>query len=456
MKRNEAIDKAVDLHKRGRLDEARQIYQDVLAVRNTDASTVHLLGLTYLDGHGWQQGMALIEKAIALKPERAVFHFNLGVGHRNHGNFTAANRCYQRAITLQEDYGEAWGAWVATQRYTAAGDDLALILKQLQRPLEHDNQCFFQFAAGKICDDTGDHAAAFSHFQQGNDLSQKTWKEAEFGKTCAGVRSVFTADFLSQRAGAGIAGASPIFIVGMPRSGSSLVEHILAGHPQVFGAGELPDIPAIVGDMGKRMTPTQPYPVFVPFLPAQVFAGFGGAYLKRVEEMAAQTDLRSVDKMPSNFLHVGIIRLMFPHAKIIHSRRHPLDTCLSCYFQNFANGQEFSTNLATLGRYFNEYAVMMRHWQQVMPGQVFDLEYETLIGQPEATVRKLLEFCDLAWDERCLDFTGTERRVSTASAWQVRQPLHPRSIGRWRHYQQQLAPLIDIIDLGSDPDLTPF
>jgi tetratricopeptide (TPR) repeat protein len=450
LKRDEAIGKAVDLHRQGRLDEARQIYLDVLAVRDTDASTIHLLGLTYLDGSSWQQGIALIERAIELQPARAVFHFNLGVGHRNHGNFTAANCSYQRAIELQEDYGEAWGAWVATQHYTEAGDDLSLILKQLQQPLEDDNQCFFQFSAGKICDDIGDHAAAFGHFQQGNGLKQKAWKEAEFGKTCEGIRSVFTADFLSQRAAGGVADASPIFIVGMPRSGSSLVEQILAGHPQVFGAGELPDIPSIVADMGKRMKPIQPYPVFVPFLPAQVFTGFGAAYLDRVAKLAGQTGLRSVDKLPSNFLHVGMIRLLFPGAKIIHSRRHPLDTCLSCYVQNFAKGQEFSTDLETLGRYFNEYSVMMRHWHEVLPGQVFDLDYETLVDQTEPTVRKLLEFCDLPWDERCLDFTGTQRRVSTASAWQVRQPLHNRSIGRWRHYEQQLAPLKDIIDIDID------
>lgn len=376
----------------------------------------------------------------------AVFHFNLGVGWRNHGEFEQARDCFARAAELKPDYGEAWAAWVETRHNPEAGDVLAAIVDQLQQPLEDDNRRFFRFAAGKVSADSGNHQLAFENYRQGNALCQGEWKEQSFASTCEELKSMFTAEFLAQRSDWGQADASPIFIVGMPRSGSSLAEQILASHPQVFGAGELKDIPSIVSAMGKRMTPTQPYPRFVPFLPKEVFSGFGMSYLTRIAELAPESGLWSVDKMPSNFVHVGILRLLFPKARIIHSLRHPLDTCLSCYFQNFSFGQEFSNDLQTLGRYFNEYAGMMQHWHQVMPGQLFDLVYESLVAEPEPVVRALLEFCELPWDERCLDFTGTERRVSTASAWQVRQPLHNRSIGRWRHYREQLAPLIETID----------
>ena len=442
----EAMESALQLHRSGRVGEAREIYRQLLASDPDHASVTHLLGLTFLNGPEWRDGAALIEQAIALQPQTPVFHHNLGVCWRNHGEFDAAKSCFLRAIQLKANYAEAWNAWVETQRYTEGGTDLDHIRAQLEGSLDDDDRRFFSFAAAKISDDIGDYAAAFSHYQQGNVLSQGGWKEQGFAATCERVRSTFSEEMLAERADWGVADASPIFIVGMPRSGSSLAEQILASHPLVFGAGELNDIPAIVTEMAKRMKPAQPYPKFVPHLPAQVFSGFGATYLNRVAELAQDPDLRSVDKMLSNFFHVGAIRLLFPNAKIIHSVRHPLDTCLSCYSQNFSTGQEYSTGLETLGRYFNEYSRMMAHWREVMPGQVFDLQYETLVTNPEQTVRGLLDFCDLPWDKRCLDFAGTDRRVSTASSWQVRQPLYTRSIGRWRNYEKQLQPLIAVLE----------
>ena len=437
---------ALQLHRSGRFEEAGEIYKQLLARDPNNANAMHLLGLTYLNGSDWRDGAALIEQAITLKPKAPVFHYNLGVAWRNHGEFDAAKSCFLRAIKLRAAYGEAWCSWVETQRYTEGGADLAHISAQLEGTLDDANRRFFSFAAGKVCDDIGDYAAAFRHYQQGNILTQGVWKGAAFSEACGAVRSTFSEAFLAERVAGGVPEASPIFIVGMPRSGSSLAEQVLASHPQVFGAGELNDIPAMVTEMAKRMKPPQPYPKFVPYLPANVFAGFGATYLKRVATLAQQPGLRSVDKLPSNFLHVGIIRLLFPNAKIIHSGRHPLDTCLSCYFQNFAGGQEYSTDLETLGRYFNEYGHMMAHWRDVLPGQVFGLQYETLVTDPEQTVRGLLDFCELPWNKRCLDFAGTDRRVSTASSWQVRQPLYNRSVGRWRNYEQQLAPLGAAID----------
>jgi hypothetical protein len=441
----EAMEAALQLHRKGREQDARVLYQQILEENPTHASAMHLLGLTHLKSDNWREGVSLIEQAITLRPRVSVFHFNLGVAWRDHGEFEAAKACFRLATDLKADYGEAWHAWVETQRYSEGGADLAHIAAQLAQTLDDDNRRFFSFAAAKICADIGLHDQAFSHYQRGNNLTEGHWKEREFAETCERVKSTFSRDMLAERADWGVAEASPIFIVGMPRSGSSLAEQILASHPQVFGAGELDDILAIAGEMGKRMTPPQPYPLFMPFMPAPVFAGFGETYLKRMDQLSQDPLLRSVDKMPSNFLHVGTIRLLFPNAKIIHSRRHPLDTCTSCYFQNFAHGQQYSTDLETLGRYFLQCEGMMAHWHSVMPGQVFDLEYESLVADPENTARALLEFCELPWDERCLAFADTERRVSTASSWQVRQPLNSRSIGRWQHYQQQLAPLIALL-----------
>ncbi len=446
MKRSEAIDKAVELHKAKRFEEARELYRAVLALRPNDVSATHLLGLTYLDEPNWREGLALIQRAIELYPTQQTFHFNLGVGQRNHGLFEEAQASFKRATELKDDYGEAWGAWVVTQKFSERGPELDHILSQLVNDLDDDNRLFFEFAAGKILDDIGEYAEAFPHFRAGNKLHQKPWKEAEFKQTCEDLRSMADEAYFEQRKDYGIADASPIFVVGMPRSGSTLVEQILDSHSGVFGAGEVGDILGIVTEMGKRMKPSQPYPAYVPFLPEKVFRGYANSYLQRMEQLAGSAGLQAANKMPSNFLHVAVILTMFPNARIINAFRHPLDTCLSCYFQDFSSGQEFTYDLAVLGRYYNEYRTMMSHWHSVLPGRIFDLEYEALVQDPDGVAQEMIEFCGLDWEEQCLDFANNRRRVNTASTWQVRQPLYSSSIGRWRHYEAELQPLIDAID----------
>lgn len=447
MNREEALEKALELHRSGKLEEARELYTSMLRLRPRDPSSLHLLGLTYLDESNWREGADLIQRAIALEPSQHLFHYNLGVAWRNHGQFDAAKACFRRAIELKDDYGEAWGAWTATQRYSESGEDMQHIQRQLEQPLQDENRAFFEFAAGKISDDTGRYAQAFEHYTHGNELLAGTWRAEDYAEMCNGIKQTFSKQFIDERRDWGLAGAKPIFIVGMPRSGTSLAEQILAGHSGVFGAGEVGDILGIIDAMGKRMKPPQPYPRFVPFLPKKLFSGFAETYMKRLAGLAGETSRMPLNKMPSNYLHLGLIRIMFPEAKIIHSRRHPLDTCLSCYFQNFSNGHVFTRQLDTLANYFLEYRRMMDHWNNIMPGEIFDLEYESLVQQPEQTVRNLLSFCDLPWEDVCLDFNDNDRRVSTASSWQVRQPLYSRSIGRWRHYEQQLQPLIERIGL---------
>lgn len=441
----DAIEAALELHRSGRNEEARALYRQILEEKPTDVSVTHLLGLTYLSDPDWRQGIALIEQVIKLRPKMPVYHFNLGVGWRDHGEFEAARSSFRRAIDLKADYGEAWHAWVQTQKYSEGGADLDHIREQLGRQLDDGSRCFFSFAAGKICDDIGAYDEAFQHYQRGNQLNKGRWLEREYVDCIEQIKSTFSAALLAARSEWGVAGSSPIFIVGMPRSGSSLAEQILASHPQVFGAGELQDIPSIAKDMGERITPAQPYPQCIPFLPPHLFAGLGRAYLTRIAGLVQAPGLRSVDKLPLNFLHVGTIRLLFPDAKIIHTRRDPLDTCLSCYFQKFSRHHEFCNNLETLGRYCRQYQDLMAHWRSVMPGQIFELDYESLIVDPEQTARALLDFCELPWDENCLAFANTRRRVATASSWQVRQPLYSSSSGRWRHYEKYLAPLVSAL-----------
>ena len=328
-----------------------------------------------------------------------------------------------------------------TRRYSEGGGHLAHILSQLASDLSEEDRCYFSFAAGKITDDHGDYGAAFRHYREGNRLRAIEWNSGADVALGDSVLRHYDAAEIQRGSELGLADVSPIFIVGMPRSGTSLVEQILASHPQVFGAGELKDISAIADDMQKRVQPAMNYPGFLAHLPAEAFQGYARAYLDRVAGLAGSADLRGVDKQPFNFYHLGFIRQLFPRARIIHTVRDPLDVGLSCYFQNFATGVEFSFDLENIGSYYTIYRRIMDHWDQVMPGAIHELSYADLVADPEPAVRALLEYCELPWDDHCLDFAGTERRVATASAWQVRQSLYQRSVGRHRHYEKYLGPL---------------
>ena len=228
--------------------------------------------------------------------------------------------------------------------------------------------------------------------------------------------------------------------MGFPRSGTTLVEQILASHPKVFGAGELPDIPSIANTLPRHVPGNGSYPTCAPHLAPDAFRGFGEAYLRRTRQINATAE-RIVDKMPTNYLHVGLIRLLLPSARAIHCRRNALDTCLSCYFQRFRTGHEFSYELRHLGSCYQNYERLMAHWCHVLSDHILELDYETLTDELEPSARNLLAFCGLEWDDRCLEFHRTQREVATASNWQVRRPVYRSSVGRWRNYETHLGPL---------------
>jgi hypothetical protein len=233
----------------------------------------------------------------------------------------------------------------------------------------------------------------------------------------------------------------PVFVLGMPRSGTTLVERVLASHPDVFGAGELTDF----GDAAVGGYAPKPLPFDVASLTGDALRGMGGRYLAHVLPKAPLAR-RIIDKLPANFRFVGLIHLALPNARIIHVRRDPLDTCFSCYSQLFVNNLEYTYDLAELGRYYRAYEVLMAHWRAVLPaGVMLEVEYETLVGDFEVEARRLVEFCGLEWDARCLKFHEAAGAVQTASAVQVRRPVFRSSVGRWRHYKEYLGPLLEIL-----------
>ena len=330
------------------------------------------------------------------------------------------------------------------------------MLAQLEQPLKAEDQCFFHFAAGKMFDDCGAYDQAWQHYRRGNLLKGVSFDQSQSNERAEKIRSTYTRDYLQQREGVGAKSFKPIFVVGMPRSGSSLTEQVLASHSMVHGAGELKDIEAVINTMTRA--PDADSPALMPQEVAdEAWVGYGRSYMLRMAGLAGEQGLRpkgkrTVDKQPFNFFHLGFMSHLLPDAKFIHSQRHPLDTLLSCYFQNFANGVEFSFSIEGLASYYRLYRQMMDHWEQALPGRIFHLQYEQLVADPERVTRELLEFCELPWEESCLDFSKTERKVTTASSWQVRQPLYQRSVHRHEKYRDYLQPLID--ELGELLDET--
>jgi len=251
---------------------------------------------------------------------------------------------------------------------------------------------------------------------------------------------LFDAAFFAARAGGGDPSPAPIFIVGLPRSGSTLVEQILASHSRVDGTMELPNILNLVSQFDDMAPSRDGYPESVATAPAAQLAALGSRYLAETAPLRRGRE-RFTDKLPNNFSHVGLIHAILPHATVIDARRHPLDACFSTFKQYFAEGQTFSRDLESLGRYYRCYLSLMDHWDAILPGKVLHVQYEELVGDPQANIRRLLEHCGLDFEPACLNFHATQRSVRTASAEQVRQPLYTSAVGYWKHFAKELEPL---------------
>lgn len=254
------------------------------------------------------------------------------------------------------------------------------------------------------------------------------------------VLGAFDKVTLATRAAEGNESALPVFVVGMPRSGTTLVEQILASHSLVHGAGELHDVQDIARTLPRHTPAGTPYPACVHELDGTIMRGFGDAYVRSVRTLS-QDSLRIVDKMPLNYLFLGLLALLLPNAHIVHCRRNPLDTCLSCYFQRFRGSQEYSYDLGHLGRYYILYRQLMDFWVDTLPLPILHVDYEELVADPETIARELVAFCGLKWQERCLDFHCADRAVTTSSNWQVRRPVYRTAVERWRNYAPHLGPL---------------
>ena len=372
----------------------------------------------------------------------------LGYGHalKTANRSSDAITAYRRALALNPGFGGAWWslANLKTMRFDAA--DIAAMQVQLQRQdLDDDARLHLEFALGKAQEDAGADAAAFAHYARGNALRRR---QLPYDAGMMRVRTqramrTYTPEYFAARAGSGSTARDPIFVIGMPRAGSTLIEQILSSHPQVEGTMELPAIIAITRELRQRdgNPETTAYHDVLAGLGHSELHALGEDYLRRCQPQRREGKPFFIDKMPNNFAHAGLIHSILPNAKIIDARRHPLACCFSNFKQHFARGQAFSYDLADMGHYYADYVALMAHFDAVLPGRIHRVLYEDMVANTEAQVRALLDYCELPFDPHCLRFFENTRAVRTASSEQVRQPIYTDGLAQWKRFEPWLGPL---------------
>jgi len=429
------------------LPAAEAMAQRALAVAPEKAEIHSLLGGIFNESGYPDKARQAYARALEIDPELVVAF--LGRGHflMEHGDMKGAEADFSHALRLNEDDLGARLALAQIAKVKAGDANMAALVAQAAAAdaMPETKAMPLHFALGKCYEDTKQYDLAFKHYQEGCRLKRKRieYSAENTELTVRNIEAFFSAENIARLRGAGSDSALPIFVLGMPRSGTTLTETILASHPMVYGAGELPDLLEIAAQ--SRDGETAGYPLNLPGITQAEITIIGERYASRLQDRAPGSP-RITDKMPANFNYVGLIHLALPRAKIIHVKRNPVDTCLSCYTRLFNKSQYQSYDLQEIGRYYRSYAQLMQHWRSVLPaGAFYEIQYEALVADPEQQARALIEYCGLEWDDACLNFHQTERHIRTASVTQVRQPMYKTSVEKWRLYEKHLGPLLETL-----------
>jgi tetratricopeptide (TPR) repeat protein len=393
------------------------------------------------------EAIASYRRAQEIRPDNPEIALGLGNVLKTHGRQAEAIAAYRDGIRLKPDFAELY--WSLSNLKTfrfEPGEIRAMELALASDSLPENAIVHFCFALGKACEDQSDYPRAFSYFKRGNELRrmQEYYDPVNTDQIGERIRATFTPELVARLRGSGHAGVAPIFVIGLPRSGSTLIEQILASHSAVEATAELPEGGRLVRFIDRQRVGGKVYPEAVAAFTGQALAEIGRRYDEGTRRYRSGKP-RFIDKMPNNFATVGLLALALPDARFINAARDPRDTCLSCYKQLFARGQPFTYDLTEIGDYYLEYRRMIDHWHAVLPGRVLDVQYESVVADLEGQARRLLAFCDLPWEDACLRYYATERAVRTASSEQVRRPIYGDAIGVWRHYQAELAPLLEVL-----------
>ena len=390
-----------------------------------------------------EDALEAYEKAARLQPDEARLRMSIGHVQKTLGRRADSEASYKAALAMDPGIAEAYWSLADLKNYTLTDTEVETMQRLLTSDKrERSNEAQLNFALGKAFEQREQYAGAFEHYARGNALRRldDPFDIEQFEYRTARIRAFFDEEFFAKRAGSGDPSPAPIFIVGLPRSGSTLLEQILASHSRVEGTMELPNILNITRQFDDMVAGRDGYPETVGTAPVALFTALGSRYLEETAPLRSGRE-HFTDKLPNNFSHVGFIHAILPNATIIDARRHPMDCCFSAFKQHFAKGQTFSYDLNDLGHYYRCYLSLMDHWDAALPGKVLHVQHEDLVRDPEANIRRLLDHCGLPFEAACLAFHQTRRSVRTASAEQVRQPIYTSGVGYWRHFEKELQPL---------------
>ncbi len=433
----------------GNFAAAVPVLKEFLVVNPGDGQAQGCLGIALVQGARVDEGLEILTNAADNNRNDPAMSTNVGDTLKVMGRLEEAAAWYRRAIAVEPKYGQAHAGLLSIQRFDATGHpDLLQAEKALgHKELSPHDKASLHFALGKAYDDCRAYDRAFAQFKLGNEIRKKQLKPFNYevyGRYFQQIADLFQREFFSNNKITGSQSQRPVFIVGMPRSGTSLMEQIISGHPKVFGAGELLWLSRTAAQLPERFDlGGAQYPQSVTRLTLPMVRELADEFERELLSFAGSDAYdRISDKMPHNYLYLGLVAVLFPNARVIHCRRDPMDSCLSNYFQDFTTHLSYSNDLADLGSYYRLYDRLMAHWRKHLPLAMYEVDYERLVADPEAESRKVLKFLDLPWDAACLETQARQRSVNTASSWQVRQKIHTGSRERWRNYHSHLTPLI--------------
>lgn len=409
------------------------------------------LGRAYRKLNLADEGLPYLEKAIRLLPDRLDAKIALAESLIDLGRMDEAAALYHEMLVRIPDLPEALAGLVSTRKFKSGDPEIAQIEKLLTGgKLKEAQLNLLHHAAGKIYNDVKDYDRAYDHFKKGKEIAGKDFDLASYKRRVDSLIETFTPFFfIEHRSDFGQPTEVPIFIVGMPRSGTTLTEQIAASHPEVYGAGELSHMRHLAIDLNYESS-SPAFLAGIRDMSVEKSQQLAGDYLQKIKKVGGDAR-RIIDKMPHNFELLGLIAVLFPKARIIHCKRDPMDNCVSCFTNRFSETHGYNTDLRQLGAYYREYKRLMDHWRRVLPLPLLEVDYQEMIDDQETQSRRLIDFLGLDWDPACLDFHKTERTVQTISRWQVRQPIYKTSVKRWKDYEKHLGPLKEALgDLAVD------
>lgn len=426
-------------------DNAIEHFRQAFLLKPDMKAELGAFARAYTEAGKAELAVPLLEKAIRLLPDHPGLRIELANAKLSLGQMDEAAETLRENIARGHRLGSSYRTLADTRKFSGEPDELRAIAEALAKTgISQDDRIRLHQAAGKILNDIGRHADAIDAFQDSKIASGVEFDLEAFRQRVGSLIASFTPALLTSKAGSGDPSEVPVFVVGMPRSGTTLTEQICASHPAVFGAGELIRLGTVLQTAGFVEKPDGTVKTHPQALTAAESRSMASDYLTFLKRHSPSSQ-RIIDKMPHNFQYVGMVALLFPNARIIHCTRDPIDNCLSCFFNSFNEEHAYNSDLRMLGLYYREYDRLMRHWHTLLPGRIYEASYETMIADQEAETRRLIDFLGLPWDDACLRFYENDRTVTTPSRWQVRQPIYASSVRRWEKYGDKIQPLIDAL-----------